>query len=97
MSELYELVVQQSQKIIQLEKTVDNLCKLILKEKVDTTWINEDVAAEMLGLQPRTLRMYVKSGKIDIDFRNTNGRNWQYSRKGLLDYKKRTSSGLRVA
>lgn len=97
MSELSELVKQQSEKIERLEKVVDSLCKLIMKDKVDTTWLTEEVAAETLGLQPRTLRMYVKAGKIDVDFRHTNGRSYQYSRKGIMEFKKNTSSSLRVA
>lgn len=97
MSELLEIVKKQCEKIDQLERTVDTLCKLIMRDKIDTTWLSEEDAAETLGLQPRTLRKQVKSGAIDIDFRHTNGRNYQYSRKGILDFKKRTSTSLRVA
>lgn len=93
MSELLTLVENQRKQIEQLQKSVDNLCILIMKDKVDTTWVPESVAAEMIGYNdPRTLRKLVKSGALDIDFRNTNGRKWQYSRKSIMALKEKTST-----
>jgi hypothetical protein len=99
MSELIQIVEQQGRRIDQLIDMVGQLTTLVMKDKVDNTWVSEEVAAEMLGYKdPRTLRKLVK-GVIktkdfnigDITFRNTNGRNWQYSRKSILKYKEKTS------
>ena len=99
MSELVQMVENQGKMINQLVGMVDKLMIMVMKDKVDTTWLSEEVAAEMLGYKdPRTLRKLVK-GVIktkdfnigDITFRNTNGRNWQYSRKSILKYKEKTS------
>ena len=67
---------------------------MLMKNQVDTTWLKEDMAAEMLGLKPRQLRNKVKEAEGlfgQIDYRNTNGRNWQYRRTDLLKYKELTS------
>lgn len=93
MSELITLVQEQNVRIRNLERVIDNLAKLMLKNKVDDTWVDETTAAGMLGYKDgRTLRKAVKAGSINVDFRNTNGKNWQYSRKGLLNYKTQTST-----
>lgn len=91
MGELAILVERQSKKIDELTIVVNNLTKLILKNKVDDVWIDEESAANLLELQPRTLRKKVKFKKIlDIQARNTNGRNWQYNRKDIELYKQKT-------
>jgi hypothetical protein len=94
MSELAILVERQTVMIERLSNKVDQLTLLVMKDKVDTTWVNEDTAAEMLGLQPRTIRLNVKSGSLPVKFRHTNGRNWQYSRKDIMKYKDKTSFDL---
>lgn len=92
MSELVQLVKTQGERINQLVSMVDKLIILVMKDKVDTTWVNEKTASEMLGYKdPRTLRKLVKAGELEITFRNTNGRNWQYSRKAIMKLKDRTS------
>lgn len=93
MSELAIMVQQQNMKIDRLQRVIEDLAKLILKNKIDDTWVDENTAATMLGYKDgRTLRKYVKAGKITVDFRNTHGKNWQYSRKGLLNFKTQTST-----
>ncbi len=83
---------EQQAEIRTLKEMVQQLTLLVMKDKVDTTWLDEDTAAEMLGYAPRTLRLQVKKGAIPVDYRNTKGRNWQYSRKQLLNYKRDTST-----
>lgn len=81
--------------ILALRREVKQLQILIMKDKIDTTWVHESDAAEMLGLTGRTLRRHVQSGEYpfcEISFRNTNGRNWQYSRKSLMKFKTLTAS-----
>lgn len=95
MSELAELVLEQNKKIDSLLHQVHHLTVLVMKDKVDTTWVAEDTAAQMLGLAPRTFRRYVKTRQqqfAGIKYRNTNGRNWQYSRKDILNFKNLTST-----
>lgn len=46
-------------------------------------WIKEEEAADRLGLQPRTLRLNVKSGRLDISYTNLNGRNYFYSEQSI--------------
>lgn len=41
-------------------------------------WITEQEAATKLGYAPRVLRMYVKSGKLDISYVTLNGKKYQY-------------------
>lgn len=83
------------EEILQLKEMVKHLTMLVMKDKVDTTWLSEEQAAEALGLEARTLRRKVKSMQFpfnQIDFRHTNGRNFQYNRKGLLKFKEITST-----
>ena len=89
------------QEIQSLREDVRRLGMLIMKDKVDTTWISEEDAAHSLGITPQTLRKGVKrieSGNpsisrkaIRISYRTTNGRNYQYSRKDLINYKNKTA------
>lgn len=70
---------------------------LVMKDKVDTTWVDEDIAAKSFGLSPRVFREKVKAAKgqwFHITLRHTNGRNYQYSRKGILKYKQLTSTEM---
>ncbi len=96
MSELVQLVQQQNIMIQTLTRKVDELTILVMKNKVDDTWVSEDVAAEMLGYKsPRSLRNNVVEAKHPfslIEFRHTNGRNYQYNRKSILKFKEKTST-----
>lgn len=92
MSELIQMVQELKADNAVLKQMVKDLTILVMKDKVDTTWVKEDLAAEMLGYKPRTLRKAVKDGSINIAVTNTNGRNWQYNRKGILQYKQSRSS-----
>lgn len=74
-----------------LRKELHQLTLLVMKDKVDTTWLSEEDAAQSLGFTPNVLRRKVKAGELDITSRNTNGRKWQYSRKSILSYKQNTS------
>lgn len=73
------------------DKRFQQLEILIMKDKVDTTWIPEDVAAKSLGLAARTLRRQVKKGLLKVEYRTTNGRNYQYSRKQLQNFRRETA------
>jgi len=89
------MIEELTREIFLLRQEVKQLTLLILKNKVDDTWIPESMAAEMLGLKPRTLREAVKNKKglfSEIDFRHTNGQRWQYHRKSLLKFKDLTST-----
>lgn len=93
MSELLQIVMKQERQLEDLKKTIDNLCKLIMRDKIDQTWVDEQTAAQMLGYSsPRTLRNLVKQNQLPIDFRNTRGRSWQYSRKSIAEYKYQTGT-----
>lgn len=79
----------------QLRTEVKNLQLLVMKDKVDTTWLDEPDAAKALGIKSRTLRRYVKdpAHKLSmVKYRHTNGKHFQYSRKDILRYKELTSS-----
>lgn len=92
MSDLRELVLAQNKQLELMSKQIHQLTLLVMKDKVDTTWIDEETAAKMLGYQdPRSLRKLIKKGVVDVEYRNTNGRNYQYSRKGILKYKEKTA------
>ncbi len=98
MSELMTMVEQQGKKLDSIEKMVHQLSILVMKNKVNDTWVNEDIAAEMVGYNPETFRRKVKDAHKKhrepwnlINFRNSNGRNWQYSRRSLENFQKRTS------
>jgi hypothetical protein len=78
-----------------LREDVRQMSILLMRDKIDTTWIPETDAAAMLQMQPDTLRRYVKAGKPNfqmINFRHTNGRKWQYNRKDILKFKNYTST-----
>jgi len=95
MAELTTLVEEQSKKIDQLIKGLSDLTILVMKDKVDTTWVTEEVAAEMIGIQPAWLRRKVRKNEKpwnEIGYRHTNGRNFQYSRKGIINFKRLTSN-----
>lgn len=98
MSELLTIVLEQGKKIEQMQKSLHDLSVLVMKNKVNDTWLDEDVAAEMVGYHPQNFRRKVKTGNKEhkepwciISYRNTNGRNWQYSRKSLIQFQQKTS------
>lgn len=43
-------------------------------------WINEKEAAGMFGWAPRTLRKYVKEGKIRVAYTTVTGKNIHYNK-----------------
>lgn len=90
MSELLTMVAEQGREIKELKDMIHQLTLLVMKDKVDTTWLDEKEAADALGYDPRTLREKVKAGEIPVESRNYKGRNWQYSRKGILKFKEQT-------
>lgn len=95
MSELVQQVQLQNIMIEKLTKKIDDLTVLVMKNKVDDTWLNEEVAAEMLNYSPRVLRRKALSAKYPftlIECRNTNGRKYQYNRKSLIKFKEQTST-----
>jgi hypothetical protein len=57
-----------------------------------TGWASERLASTAVGMQARTLRRNCIDGKINISFRNTNGRNYQYRWKEILKYQNETST-----
>src|ERR1700760_3675545 len=98
MSELLTMVMEQGKKIESIYKMVNDLTALVMKDKVNTIWVDENIAAEMLGMHPETLRRKVKSAISNnqfpmnqISYRNSNGRKFQYSRKSLMRYMELTS------
>lgn len=91
MSELVPMVQELLNLVKSQGKQIHELQVMVMKNKVDDTWISEEIAAEMIGYDGRTFRRWVKAGKLPIDFRNTNGRRYQYNRKSILRYKENTS------
>ncbi len=89
------LVYELKQKLDQQDQKLNQLQLLVMKGHNSNTWVDEPEAADMLGLQPRTLRKYVKNGYgpfAGISFRHTNGRSWQYKRGDLERFRELTSS-----
>ncbi len=98
MSELITMVAEQSKMIATLQKQIQDLTVLIMKDKVNDTWLVEETAASMLGYNPETFRRKVKEAHKKnkepwniITYRNTNGRNWYYNRKSLIEFQRKTS------
>ena len=77
-----------------LTETVTTLQATVKKDKLFDVWVDEKTAAAALGYCVRRFRSKVKSGLINIDFRCTNGRKYQYSRKGLIRFQNETSTAL---
>lgn len=96
------------QDILKLQEEIKCLTLLVLKDKVDKTWMTEKEAALSLGYNnPRSLRRKVvltddrisKGEKVQypynlITYRCTNGRNYQYSRRSIMKFKEQTSTEL---
>lgn len=98
MSELITMIAEQSKMIATLQKQIHDLTVLIMKDKVNSTWLDEETAASMVGYNPETFRRKVKEAHKNnkwpwnlINYRNTNGRNWFYSRKSLIEFQCKTS------
>ncbi|MBS1629390.1 MAG: helix-turn-helix domain-containing protein [Bacteroidetes bacterium] len=85
----FQMLVQEVQTLKQMVTTLTTVVK---RDKIFDAWLNEEDAASMLGLAPRTLRRYCRDGALPINFRNTNGRNWQFSRKDILTYMNNSST-----
>lgn len=77
-----------------MRKQIEQLTQIISKDKIYDTWIDEGTAAKMIGRSARTLRRMVKAGDLPIDYRNTNGRAYQYNRRDLKKYLDNTSTSL---
>ena len=80
------------QEVQSLKKMMDVLTNVVKRDKIHDTWLSEVDAASMLGLAPRTLRRYCRDASLPINFRNTNGRNWQFSRKDITTYMNNSST-----
>jgi hypothetical protein len=80
------------QEVQALKQMVGTLTSVVKRDKIFDAWLNEDDAASMLGLAPRTLRRYCRDGMLPINFRNTNGHNWQFSRKDMTAYMNNSST-----
>jgi hypothetical protein len=101
MSELVQLVKQQGEEIKYLTNLVKQLYSLVSKDKIDTTWVSEADAAAMFGYESTDwFRRKVKAAQADvtdqlhgIEYRNTNGRNYQYNRRDLIKCKNRHTHG----
>jgi len=81
----------------EIKTMLHQLTVLVMKDKIDTTWVAETEAAAMVGLHPRVFREKVKAAKapwFHITLRHTNGRNYQYSRKGIIKFKQLTSTEM---
>lgn len=95
MSELMMEVQALRKENAEIKTMLHDLTVLVMKDKIDTTWVDEEEAAKSVGLTPEWFRRKVKKGEYpfsEISYRNSNGRNWQYSRKGLIKYKSLTSN-----
>lgn len=77
-----------------LRNDVKVLTMMIMKDKIDTTWVAESDASQMFGLTPKWFRRKVLSRHFpfeEVGFRTTGGRNYQYNRKALLRAKEKSS------
>lgn len=67
-----------------LEKKVDMLLAIIMKDKIYDQWIEEKTAAAMLGLTPRYLRRQCIDGKLAINCGvNPSGRGYRYHKPDI--------------
>lgn len=82
------------QKLQELEGEVRSLRNFIGKDKIYDAWVCEEDAAAIVHLNARTFRRKVIAGKIPINFRHTNKRNYQYSRRDLVNWMKQTSTEI---
>lgn len=56
------------------------------------SWVDEKIAAALLGYKSgRAFRRNVKERKIEINYRSTNGRKYQYSEKDLKKFQQQTA------
>ena len=85
----YQTLVQEMQVLKQMLATLTNVVR---RDKIYDAWVTEQDAASMLGLAPRTLRRRCRDALLPINFRNTNGRNWQFSRKDITKYMNKSST-----
>lgn len=105
MSELAVMIQEQGKEIKSLKSMIHDLTLLVMKDKIDPTWLTEKQASEVLGLSGRQFRrnvvlsksMMERNQKVTypfnlIEYRHTNGRNYQYSRKSILKFKQLTSN-----
>ncbi len=85
--QLIELIARLEMKIDRLEMKID-------RQHTSSAWVDETIAAAMLGLTPRVLRRKAKDGQGNfgiIDYRHTNGHRYQYRRKSIEAYMEATS------
>lgn len=83
-SEVAALNSKLDQVLDQQKQLIDYL--MVSSPKVK--WLNEDVAAALLDIEPRTLRTNAISW--GINYRNTNGRSFQYHKGDLERYQEKT-------
>ncbi len=82
MNEIIEEIKLLRHEIKHLTSEIEQLKALVLSDKTNAQWISEKEAALLLGLKgTRTLRKMAKGGLVD--YTQTNGRTYQYSRKSI--------------
>jgi DNA-binding transcriptional MerR regulator len=57
-------------------------------------WIEEKEAARLVNRKPRTLRVYVKSGKWPVAYSALNNRRYHYDLRGIEKLMLQHSSAL---
>jgi hypothetical protein len=106
MSELVSEVRDLKNLVLNLTQQVHDLTILTMKNKVDDTWIEEEIAATMVGFEDsRAFRRKIvlsnarmKKGETVpypwsmINYRSSNGRKYQYSKKSIQKFKDITST-----
>lgn len=56
------------------------------------TFINEPDAAKMLNMNPRVLRRKCLKNLLPINYRNENGRKYQYVKEDIEEHQLKTST-----
>lgn len=74
----------------QIEQKLEEIYSLLLVDKLGSKWINEKDAAKMINVGIRKLRDNALNW--GINYRNTNGRAFQYYLPDLKEYQVKTST-----
>lgn len=75
------------------ENHIQSLQAIAIKDKAKDNWLNENHAAALLNVKPRTLRDKVKADDgWDINYRNENGKKWEYYVPDIMKHKQETST-----
>lgn len=71
-------------RLASLERTVNNLAKLLKKEKhQDDNWLSPEQVQKLYGYKPDTLRLWRRTGKLKDWTCSETGRKFRYSKKEL--------------